>query len=62
MSGETRKAIEAEVNALVNTAYARAKKILQTHETELHVLAKVTARQRGGAALPCRGIHSASRP
>jgi len=40
VSGETRKAIEAEVNALVNTAYARAKKILQTHETELHVLAK----------------------
>jgi len=40
VSGETRKAIEAEVNALVNNAYNRAKTILQAHEKELHVLAK----------------------
>mmetsp|Transcript_21683 Transcript_21683/g.60293 ORF Transcript_21683/g.60293 Transcript_21683/m.60293 type:complete len:661 (+) Transcript_21683:653-2635(+) len=39
MSSETRKLVEAEVEALVKSAYENAKRILKTHEKELHTLA-----------------------
>lgn len=40
LSSETRALVEAEVKALVSSAYDRAKKLLMTHESDLHALAK----------------------
>lgn len=45
MSSDTRKVVEAEVTALVNNAYERAKSILTAHEKELHALADVRSRR-----------------
>jgi len=40
MSSETRQKIEEEVKEMLESAYVRAKTLLQTHENELHSIAK----------------------
>jgi ATP-dependent metalloprotease len=39
LSGETRALVDAEVKKLLSNAYDRAKKLLKSHEKELHALA-----------------------
>ena len=40
LSSETRQKIEEEVKEMLESAYVRAKTLLQTHEKELHAIAK----------------------
>ena len=40
LSTEMRLIVEEEVKKFVNEAYERARKLLQSHEKELHLLAK----------------------